>query len=462
MPLESFRQRRLADLRPSPENDRLYRPVDRKDPDIVALAASIREHGLREPIVHSIDDWIISGHRRHVAARLAGLTSVPCRAEAVRRSDYDVDGWLVLLREHNRQRDKSFTEKLHEEIVSVNPHHAYQSLIDDRAEAAKVKVKPIEIGGVRKRARITAAKQPMLDAILVILDAGRDFWPFSDRRIHYGLLNDPPLKHASKPNSRYDNTPKSYGNLTKLLTRARLAGLIPMEAIDDETRPVVTWAVHRDVRTFIRGQLNGLLKGYWRDLLQSQPNQIEILCEKNTLAPILKPVAAEFCIPLITGRGFSSLPPRRDMAARYWASGKNKLIPLIVGDFDPDGEEIARSFARSMRDDFHIENIHPIKVALTQTQTKKYKLQQNMLAKEKSPNYARFVAKYGTNVWEVEALRPQQLQAILRDAIDSVLDRAAFNRELDAEKADAAHLEGVRRTVLDALKGMDFEDAGAV
>ncbi len=66
--------RQLSDIRPSPENDKLYRPVDPSDPDIVALAESIRQHGLREPIVVTLDGWILSGHRRYVAAGLAGLS----------------------------------------------------------------------------------------------------------------------------------------------------------------------------------------------------------------------------------------------------------------------------------------------------------------------------------------------------------------------------------------------------
>src|SRR6476660_2117127 len=42
------RHARLLSIKRSPENDKLYRPVDPTDPDIVALAESIREHGIRE------------------------------------------------------------------------------------------------------------------------------------------------------------------------------------------------------------------------------------------------------------------------------------------------------------------------------------------------------------------------------------------------------------------------------
>ncbi len=42
-------RKRISAIRPSPENDQLYRPITAEDPDIQALAASIGEHGLLDP-----------------------------------------------------------------------------------------------------------------------------------------------------------------------------------------------------------------------------------------------------------------------------------------------------------------------------------------------------------------------------------------------------------------------------
>lgn len=52
---------RLRDIHPSPENDKLYAPVNPDAPSIIALAKSIRKHGLREPIVVTLDCFILSG-----------------------------------------------------------------------------------------------------------------------------------------------------------------------------------------------------------------------------------------------------------------------------------------------------------------------------------------------------------------------------------------------------------------
>lgn len=449
----------LAEIRPSPENDTLYRPVDPNDPEIIELARSIWQFGVREPLVLTLDGYILSGHRRFAAAKLAGLKTVPCRIENSKRED-DIDRHVLLLREYNRQRDKSLAEKLREEIVNADPRESHRALTEFRQQQSQLASPSIDIRGLKSRAAISAAKRPFLDAVIRVLNGRRAFWPLSDRSIHYALLNDPPLRHASKPDSRYGNTGQSYKSLVDLLTRGRLDGSIPWAAIADPTRPVTTWDVWPGPRPFIRNELNSFLKGYYRNLMQSQPNHVEIVGEKNTIASILKPVAMEYTIPLTIGRGYCSLPPRYVMYERYRLSGKDKLVLLIVSDFDPDGEEIAHSFARSMRDDFGIDEVHPVKVALTGEQVRAYGLPPQMTAKESSRHHDRFVAQHGKDVFEVEALDPDRLQQILLDAIDSVIDVDAFNAEVDAETQDAAFLDGVRATVHEALARMNWDDDG--
>ena len=447
----------LETLRPSPENSTLYKPVDPADPEIIALARSIRGHGVQEQLVVTADYWVISGHRRLVAAKLAGLTAVPCKVLDFRKDD-DHDRFMQLLRECNRQRFKSFDEKLREEIVSADPAVAYQSLIEHRRNHSSLISDSFDIRAEKKRAQISAAKRPFLTAIKRIIKDRKAFWPLSDRQIHYALLNDPPLTHASKRDSAYRNDAKSYGKLTELLTRARVVGSIPMDVISDPTRPVTVWNVHRDVGSFVTKEVEGFCRGYWRDLMQSQPNHIEIVGEKNTIASIIKAVAAQYCIPTTIGRGFCSLRPRYDIAQRFRKSGKQRLVLLFLSDFDPDGEEIAHSFARSLRDDFDIDQIEPIKVALTADQVEEFDLPPAMQAKKTSTNYQRFADKHGDDVWELEALPPETLQRVLREAVDSVIDVDSFNYEIDAEKADATKLEGVRRVMLDTFRGWNGEE----
>jgi len=63
--------RRLADIRPYPNNPRI------NDDAVDAVAASLREFGFRQPIVVDVDGVIICGHTRFKAAQKLGLDKVP-------------------------------------------------------------------------------------------------------------------------------------------------------------------------------------------------------------------------------------------------------------------------------------------------------------------------------------------------------------------------------------------------
>lgn len=440
------------EIYPSPENSDIYDPFENKK-DFQSLVESVRAKGILEPLVLTRDDFILSGHRRHAAAVAAAVERVPVRYRNIWRGDGFGSEYLEALRDYNRQRVKNLSEQLREAVIDSDPNEAYQALLEHREERARLEVKTLKIEGEMTRARITSAKEPFLQAILKVLRERRKFWPLSDRFIHYQLLNAPPLKHASKPDSIYQNELQSYKALTDLVTRARLVGLIPMEAIADPTRPVTVWDVHETPATFYERELNNFLKGYRRNLQQSQPNHIEIVGEKMTVESTIKPIAGRFNIPYTIGRGFSSLEPRWKLAQRFEASGKQNLVLLVLSDFDPSGEEISQSFARSLRDDFNIWSTKLLKVALTPEQISRFNLPPQMEAKAKDSRSAKFTAKHGAAVFELEALPPETLQSELTRVIESVLDVRAFNRELDAEKTDAAFLDTQRQRANLALRG---------
>jgi hypothetical protein len=373
------------------------------------------------------------------------MQHVQCRVEGISRHDPE---FVPLLREHNRQRVKGLDEVLRELVVSREPGKAYESLIAHRQAKAAVKGNFIQIEGVKTRNRISHNKRPMLEAVIREVNARRRYWPTSDRKIHYALLNDPPLRNARRANSRYRNDRPSYQDLCDILTRARLAGLIPFDALSDPTRTVCTWDANREVGEFVTNQLEEFLDNYWRDLQQSQPNHIEIVGEKNTVEGSIRPVAMQFCIPYTLGRGYCSIDPRYKMSERYYASGKSTLIVLILSDFDPEGEDIAHSFARSMRDDFGIVDIEAKKVCLTHDQVLERGLPENYDIKREGSRYKKFKEKYGESVYELEALPEAELSRLLTESIDGVIDRDAFNDELDAEKKDAEEIAALREKVI--------------
>jgi hypothetical protein len=450
----------MSDIHPAPENELIYRPVRPEDPDIRKLAESIKKIGLLDPIVITRDHWILSGHRRFAACHLAGMERIQCRIADISRDDPE---FLPQLREYNRQRVKGLEEVLREKIVTQEPGRAYHAMLEHRAAQSAVDGAFLQIEGRKVRNRIGRLKRPMLDAACKQVNTRRRYWPTSDRKIHYALLNDPPLRNANRPDSRYRNDKPDYSDLTDILTRGRLFGFIPFHAICDPTRTVCLWQVCRDVSAFVERELEGFLDNYWRDLQQSQPNQIEIIGEKNTVESSIRPVAMKYCIPYTLGRGYCSLDPRKRMYDRFKSSGKDKLIILVLSDFDLEGEDIPHSFALSMRDDFGIPEWRLLtkKVCLTHDQVLKRGLPENYDIKRKGSRYNKFKHKYGESVYELEALPEADISRLLTEAIDEVLDIDAFNDELDAEKEDAEQIEALRKKVAPLLiEALDEEGGG--
>jgi DNA-binding Lrp family transcriptional regulator len=447
-------------IEPASLNDQLYDPVDQAEPSFLALVDNIQENGILEPLVVSADGYILSGHRRHAAAEHLGLKHIPVRVRYDISYGSDPNTFLRLLASFNRQRVKTTSEQLREE-VALTSDYSLARVRDLRRDAAAV-----NSGGVvrlrgEKRRSVIQDKQQLRSAIIQVVNGERKNWPLSDRAVHYRLLNIPNLVRNDRTKTPYENTSACYDDATNMLTRLRLDGSIPFEAIADETRPVTLWDTHRNVGDFVRQECDRFLANYWRNLLQSQPNWIELLVEKNTVASQLRNVAAKYTVPMTSGRGYSSLPPRKDMVDRFFKSGREKLVVVVVSDFDPEGQDIPNSFGVSLRDDFEVpeEQLVIVKAALTAEQIRTMNLHEGQLSKDTSSRYKRFVAEHGERAWELEALTADQLREIVEATIRKVLDLESFEAEVEREEREQEELDEKRRrlrqTLVDDVNDMD-------
>jgi hypothetical protein len=463
-------RKRLTSLKPSPENTQMYRATD---PDIEALAASIRQFGLQEPLLVTLDNYIVSGHRRYAALESLGRAWVDCRVLPVRRKAMPKDEYTRLLREHNRQRNKTVAEQVAEEIIDINPEQAYDKLCERRGHSVMTPehngFEPLVIEGTKKRHEISDDKAEHMRLILEIVEARRPYWPLSVRAVHYPLLNHDFVRGYYWPHRkdadfgtvrelRYGNDEGSYKATSDLITRLRLNGTIPWKAFDDFTRPLKEFLAFRDARQFIRQETQKLFAGYWRNYMQTQPNHIEVICEKNTVFHMVQQITRKYRIATSSGRGFNSIDPWHDLYQRYKASGKVRLIIIILSDFDPEGEMIPQVGGRTLRDDFGVAGFYLsiIKAGVTREQIQKYNLPPQNFAKETSSNHDWFVGRNGGDdtVYELEALDPADMLRDLDQVIRGVLDVELFNREVAAERQESPYLEAARTRALEALRGL--------
>jgi ParB-like nuclease domain len=451
-------RKRVASLKPSPENHAIYRA---RDPDIVSLAESIKKRGLLEPLCVTLDNYIVSGHRRFAALQHNGQKHVSCRVLPLRRDALSTDDYIVFLREFNRQRNKSVAEQVREELIDIDRAGAYKRLQKKRDVSVNAdrynEVAELDIEGYKVRHDISDQKAQHVKYFKqVVFTDRRAYWPLSVRSVHYAMLNYTFFRNIPR-RLLYRNDDDSYQKTSELGTRLRLKRTIPWAALDDETRPLKLYRAFSDVREYIRQEIGNLFTGYWRNLLQSQPNHIEVVCEKNTIFHMVQRVTKKYQIPTSSARGFSSIDLWHDLAERFIASNKERLILIVLSDYDPEGEMIVQAAGRTLHE-LGVEecDLTVIKAAVTRVQIEKYDLPEQNFAKESSSNYDWFVArnKGDDSVYELEAMQPEIMLRELDAIICSVIDLDLFEREVQAETEEAAYLEAMQKTVAELLKGI--------
>lgn len=174
----------VADIKPAPENDDLYREIVH-DEQMDALIESIGSRGLEEPLILTADNDIISGPRRFYAVAWLGWDRVPCR----RKQDIrwvETDEFHSVLAEHNSQRIKSVGSLLKETLLrDQSPEDTCSAIREHQQAPLRVDVDFMSVEGEKHVRDVSEKKRPFLEAVQAVIETLRDYWPLSIRQIHY-------------------------------------------------------------------------------------------------------------------------------------------------------------------------------------------------------------------------------------------------------------------------------------
>ena len=227
------------------------------------------------------------------------------------------------------------------------------------------------------------------------------------------------------PNDRH-----SYKRCAELLGRARWAGLLARDSIEDLERVLTEWQTFDNPAEALRD----LAATFATDRWAVAPYRVEVWAEKRAVAGILQPVAGRYLVPFMAGRGFSSLTALHDLANRSRAS---PVLVLYCGDHDPSGLEMdcdlqGRIAALGGRAVLR-------RVALTPEQIEAYSLppQPTKATDSRTHGYTH------DGSWELDALPPAVLAALVADAIREHLppdfaDRREADRAVQSRLAALA------------------------
>jgi hypothetical protein len=227
----------------------------------------------------------------------------------------------------------------------------------------------------------------------------------------------------------------------RLLKEAREQELIPWAWIVDETRDLERVSTWDDPEEYVRA----VSRSYRRDLWNQQPVRVEVWSEKGTIRGVLDPVLDEFGVGFRVMHGFSGATTVYTVAQDD--DGRD-LIVLYVGDYDPSGLCMSERDLPERLDRYGGGHVFLKRIALVRGQLAGLP-SFPAYDKKRDPRYKWFAENFGTRCWELDALDPNDLRDIVRQAIEAEIDWEEWTRCSEIEKAERASL----REVLDGWKG---------
>lgn len=238
------------------------------------------------------------------------------------------------------------------------------------------------------------------------------------------------------------NSVRAYKFIGELINNARLAGLIDWEMIVDRGR--VSQAIDQVSAPSV--SLRHLAKCFRLDCWRDQPVYIEVMVEKQALEGVLWPVCAKYGVTFTSNKGYCSASTfyrTSKRIARAVLRDKKQPVVLYAGDHDPSGQDMTRDVRERLRM-FCGFDVDVKRLALNRSQVDEHQLPPNP-AKMSDSRAKKYVEKHGVYSWELDALPPNILAAVIESAIVRRIDKQKWIASKQRESAYREKLEAVAR-----------------
>jgi hypothetical protein len=280
--------------------------------------------------------------------------------------------------------------------------------------------------------RPIAKSRALLGTVQEILAEYSAYLPLTIRQIFYRLVG----VHD------YPKTERAYKNLAEMLNRARRACLVDFAAIRDDgiiKRVPFHW---RNTGQLVEAYIE-MAENFTLDRQAGQPRKVFFVIEAAGMVPLVEDIAAPYGIEVISGGGFDSTTAKYDLAQTLAQLPATEV--LHIGDHDTSGVHVFSSIT---------EDVISFATALGDGRTQFTRLavtpeQIIELALPTAPPKPTDRRAFQGETTQVEAIPPDVLVTILKEAITSRLDQDAYLNVLAEEERIRAQF---RQTLIPALR----------
>lgn len=247
------------------------------------------------------------------------------------------------------------------------------------------------------------------------------------------------------------NRTQEYKRLGDVVNSARLAGLMDWTAIEDRTRNLeygAHWGSPQEI-------LEACASQFRVDRWSEQDVHPEVWIEKEALAGVFSRICNSLDVGMFACRGYTS-------QSEMWVAGQrfiNKIrdgkqvVVFHFGDHDPSGIDMSRDILDRLRMfvTHHVgaargeEMLDIRRLALNMDQVRRYNPPENP-AKTTDSRFESYLRQFGDKSWELDALNPRTLTALVRDNVLSVCDKSLWEDLITTEATARGQLKTVATT----------------
>lgn len=253
------------------------------------------------------------------------------------------------------------------------------------------------------------------------------------------------------------NNEKSYDKLGRIVGDARMAGLIDWTAIVDRTRLLrgnSHWGTPSEI--ILSAASSFAIDKWSREYGQNV--RPEVWVEKDALVGVVGQVCEELDVNYFSCRGYTSLSEMWTASQRLLKYRRQGQTPFVIhlGDHDPSGMDMSRDITDRL-ETFTRRGLEFERIALNTDQVEQYNPPPNP-AKLSDSRAQGYIARFGYESWELDALKPDVIADLIRRAVLSCRDDEAWEQAIKHEKGLVKELKAAAKhwqsSVVPAIKGL--------
>lgn len=242
------------------------------------------------------------------------------------------------------------------------------------------------------------------------------------------------------------NRQENYDLLGRVCVKARENGLMDWNYLVDRTRNLAGlphWQTPEDI-------LKSVVASYRLNKWAEAPHIVEVWVEKEALSGVVQQAANQVDVSWFACRGYVSSSEIWQASQRIvgYIEDDKEVTILHLGDHDPSGLNMTddnggrlEQYVRTHVGD--TDKLHFKRIALTPAQIAQYNPPPNP-AKVTDSRYGEYIAATGqTQSWELDALAPGVLVALIVAEVNALRDDEVWNEAQTTEDEDKRLLKEV-------------------